>query len=119
MRKEFQKSLCLSETVLGERARCAPSSVGVVGERCVRMWSIHDMGVVAAQLVQISRSVYVVVRVRLGLSHPVWLAQCCSAGWAPPLSVVVQLKLRSPMSIIWWVGLRWCLCALRMMRSWI
>ena len=33
MRKEFQKSLCLSETVLGERARCAPSSVGVLGER--------------------------------------------------------------------------------------
>ena len=33
MRKEFQKSLCLSETVLGERARCTPSSVGVLGER--------------------------------------------------------------------------------------
>ena len=33
MRKEFQKSLCLSETVRGERARCAPSSVGVLGER--------------------------------------------------------------------------------------
>ena len=33
MRKEFQKSLCLSETVLGERARCTPRSVGVLGER--------------------------------------------------------------------------------------
>ena len=33
MRKEFQKSLCLSETVLGERARCTPSSVGVLGDR--------------------------------------------------------------------------------------
>ena len=33
MRKEFQKSLCLSETVLGERARFTPSSVGVLGDR--------------------------------------------------------------------------------------
>ena len=119
MRKEFQKSLCLSDMVLGERARCATSSVGVVGDRYVRIWSIHDVGVVAVQLVQIASSVWVVVRVRLGLSHPVWLAHCCSAGWAPPLSVLVQLELRSPMSIIWWVGLRWCLCASRMIRSWI
>jgi hypothetical protein len=33
MRYEFQKSLCLSEMVLGERARWAPSRVGVVGDR--------------------------------------------------------------------------------------
>ena len=33
MRKEFQKSLCLSEMVLGERARCAPSNVGELGDR--------------------------------------------------------------------------------------
>ena len=33
MRKEIQKSLCLSETVLGERARCTPSNVGVLGDR--------------------------------------------------------------------------------------
>jgi hypothetical protein len=104
MRKESQKSLCLSEMVLGERARCAPSSVGVVGDRYVRIWSIHDMGVVAAQLVRIASSAWVVVRVRIGLSHPVWLAQCCGAGWAPSLSVLVQLELRSPMSIAWWWG---------------
>ena len=35
MWKEFQKSLCLSEMVLGERARCAPSNVGVLGRRPV------------------------------------------------------------------------------------
>ena len=57
MRKESQKSLCLSEMVLGERARCVPSSVGVVGDRYVRIWSIHDMGVVAAQLVRIANLV--------------------------------------------------------------
>ena len=33
MRKEFQKSLCLSEMVLGDRARCTPSNVGVMGDR--------------------------------------------------------------------------------------
>ena len=33
IRKEFQKSLCLSETVLGDRARCAPSKVGALGDR--------------------------------------------------------------------------------------
>ena len=33
MRKEFQKSLCLSEMVLGERASCTPSNVGVLGDR--------------------------------------------------------------------------------------
>jgi len=32
MRKEFQKSLCLSEIVLGERAMCAPSREGAVGD---------------------------------------------------------------------------------------
>ena len=33
MRKEFQKSLCLSEMVLRGRARCAPSNVRVLGDR--------------------------------------------------------------------------------------
>jgi hypothetical protein len=33
MRKESQKSLCLSEMVLGERVRCEPSSVGMEGDR--------------------------------------------------------------------------------------
>ena len=119
MRNEFQKSLCLSEMVLGERARWAPRSVGVVGDRKVRIWSIQEMGVVAAQLVRMVSSVCAVERVRLGLSHPVSVAQRCSAGWAPPLSVLAQLELRSPMSIVWWVGLRWCLCTSRMIRSWI
>ena len=32
MPKEFQKSLCLSEIVLGERAMCAPSREGMVGD---------------------------------------------------------------------------------------
>ena len=39
MRKEFQKSLCLSEIVLGQRAMCAPSREGggrrLVGEDVV------------------------------------------------------------------------------------
>ena len=55
------------------------------------MWSIHDVGVVAVQLVRMDRSGCAVVSVRLGLSHPILFAQCCRAGWAPPLSVLVQL----------------------------
>ena len=65
------------------------------------MWSIHEMGVLAAQLVRMLRSVYALARVRLGLSHPIWFAQVCKAGWAPPLSVLVQLELRSPMRSVW------------------
>ena len=80
MRYEFQKSLCLSEMVLGERAIWAPSRVGVVGDRYVRMWSIHEMGVLAAQLVRMVRSECVLARERLGLSHPICCAQVCRAG---------------------------------------
>ena len=39
------------------------------------MWSIHDVGVVAVQLVRMDRSGYAVVSVRLGLSHPILFAQ--------------------------------------------
>ena len=71
------------------------------------MWSIHDVGVVAVQLVRMDGCAS--VSVRLGLSHPILFAQCCRAGWAPPLSVLVQLELRSPMRNVWCPGLRWCL----------
>ena len=58
------------------------------------MWSIHDVGMVAVQLVRMVSSGCAVVSRRLGLSHPILVAQCCRAGWAPPLSVVlVQLEL--------------------------
>ena len=59
------------------------------------MWSIHDVGVVAVQLVRMVSSGCAVVSVRLGLSHPILFADCCRAGWAPPLSALVQLELRS------------------------
>ena len=52
------------------------------------MWSIHDVGVVAVQLVRMERSGCASVSVRLGLSHPILLAQCCRAGWAPPFVCV-------------------------------
>ena len=48
------------------------------------MWSIHDVGMVTVQLVRMVSSRCAVVSVRLGLSHPIWFAQCCRAGWAPP-----------------------------------
>ena len=54
------------------------------------MWFIHDVGVVAVQLVRMDRSGCASVSVRLGFSHPILLAQCCRAGWAPPLSVLVH-----------------------------
>ena len=83
------------------------------------MWSIHEVGVVAVQLVQMCSSGWAVASVRLGLSHPMRLAQCCRAGWAPPLSVLVQLELRSPIRNVWCTGLRWCLCTSLMMMSWM
>ena len=35
------------------------------------MWSIHEMGVLAAQLVRMVRSVCASARERLGLFHPI------------------------------------------------
>ena len=59
------------------------------------MWSIRDVGVEAVQLVRTVRSRYASVRKRLGLFYPIWFAHWRRAGWAPPLSVLVQLELMS------------------------
>ena len=75
MRNEFQNSRCLSEMVVGERARWSPRSWGEVGPWNVRMWSIHDTGVMEVQLVQILVVWSWSVMDRLGLHHPIWLAQ--------------------------------------------
>ena len=57
------------------------------------MWSIPEIGKLAAQLVRMLRSVHALARVRLGLSHPIWFAQVCKAGWAPPLSVLAGVEV--------------------------
>ena len=72
-RKEFQYSRCLSEMVVGERARWDPSRLSVAGDWNSNMWSIHETGVMEAQLVQMRASGAWSVSVRSGFRHPVWL----------------------------------------------
>ena len=66
----------------------------------VRMWSIHETGVMEVQLVQIWMVWSWSVMVRLGLHQPIWLAQRGSAGCVPPLSESRQLELRSPIRMV-------------------
>ena len=51
MRKEFQNRQCLSEMVVGERARWRPRSWDMVGAWNVWMRSVQETGVVEVQLV--------------------------------------------------------------------
>ena len=96
MRNEFQKSLCLSEMVLGERARWAPRSVGVVGDRKVRIWSIQ---------VLVLRTDRVMIGSVLGRECQVLKGVWVRAPWEPPLCVEVGVLLRSPTSSVVSVGL--------------
>ena len=94
MRKEFQKSRCLSEMVAGERAMWKPRRRGI------------ETGVMEVQLVQIRASGSWSASIRLGFRHPIFLAQRWRAGCVPPLSVSSQLELRSPRRMVWFVGFR-------------
>ena len=77
------------------------------------MWSIHEMGVLAVQLVRMLMSVYALARVRLGLSHPIWFAHVCKAGVGiEPVyhfsfvlcgSVLVAEYL-GDLAVLWWYG---------------
>ena len=49
---EFQYSRCLSEIVVGERAKWDPRRISVAGDWKSKMLSIHETGVMEAQLVQ-------------------------------------------------------------------
>ena len=75
IRKEFQNSRWLSDMVAGERARCRPSSCGMVGPWKMRMWSIQETGVMEVHLVRILVDCSWSVMVLLGLHQPIRLAQ--------------------------------------------